>query len=364
MNLHIVPDNVFINKFFENLQEVGVQDNNRFVVRTNLGKLKFIKQDLPFARLYSSGFRQLCGKTGNYDKVFIHQFTPLLYRWVATQEFRELDWMVWGADLYNLPTVRTNLYEELTLSRYVKKNFSLQEFLYEVKVSLLNKPYQKTAYSKVKNVLTWMEMEYAFALRHLPGLQANHQFFFYENQLPYQALDTVIENSPVAGNRLVPTYILGNSSTAELNHLDAVAWMHREGVRANLQVPVSYGDRRYTDFLKRSLSFYQGGSIEFVDRYMTINEYLRFLYNADGLIMNNVRPQGYGNIFMMMYLGKKVFLNEKNLSGEELKKKGLIWFPLSQLKENSDMDLQKNRSSVLRLLSHETLLKVYRELFS
>ena len=107
MNLHIVPDNTFINKFYENLQELGLTGTNRVVVRINEPELKSVKHNLPFAPLYSSRFESLVGNTFEYEKVFIHYFTPLLYRWVATHKFRELNWMVWGGDLYNLPGLDT-----------------------------------------------------------------------------------------------------------------------------------------------------------------------------------------------------------------------------------------------------------------
>lgn len=364
MNLHIVSDNVFINKFYDNLQELGILSNNRIVVRTNSKKLKYIQQNVPFAKLYSSQFNALIGDTSFYNKVYIHQFTPLLYRWVANHDFKELNWMVWGADLYNLPSVNTLLYEELTLAKYVKRNFSLQDFLYQAKVFIFHSNYRNEAYAKVKNVLTWMTSEYNFALHHLPSLKASNQFFFYENQMPYQALDKIMMEEKGRINNDPPIYILGNSSTSELNHLDAVEWMDREGVSANLCVPVSYGDAKYTRFLKKNLSFYKGGEVQFVDRHMNFQEYLQFLYKADGLIMNNIRPQGYGNIFMMMYLGKKVFLNQKNLSIPELNRSGLIWFPIKEMKGKSEINLLQNRSAVSTLLSHQTLLNVYGNLFS
>lgn len=364
MNLHIVPDHVFTNKFYENLQELGILNNNKIVVRTNHDRLKHIQYKVPFAKLYSSLFDTLTGDTAFYDKVFIHQFTPLLYRWVACHDFRELNWMVWGADLYNLPSVNTQLYENLTLTKYVKRNFPWQDFLYRAKVSIFHGAYTDRAYAKVRNVLTWMTSEYNFALHHLPGLQADHQFFFYENPMPYQALDKIMtaDQDRIYHDR--PTYILGNSSTAELNHLDAVAWMDREGITANLSIPVSYGDSKYTRFLKKNLSIYKGGEVQFVDRYMNFQEYLEFLYAADGLIMNNIRPQGYGNIFLMMYLGKKVFLNENNLSISELNKHGFVWYPMREMKDGGEVNLLKNQAAISALLAHDRLLTVYQDLFS
>lgn len=364
MNLHIVPDNVFINKFYDNLNELGLLGINRIVVRTNKPRLQFIKHNIPFAKLYSSEFTVLIGETEEYDKVFIHQFTPLLYRWVANHIFNELNWMVWGADLYNLPSVNIPLYEKLTLNNYVRKGqFSFADFAYQAKVYLLHDSYRKKAYAKVNNVLTWMTSEYAFAKDHLSSLKAQHQFFFYENEMPYQDLDNVMEKSPKRENG-PPRYILGHSSTAELNHLDAIEWMDRHGVQGSIFVPVSYGDMAYTKFLRKNLALYKRGQIHFIDRYMNFQEYLEFLNSADGLIMNNIRPQGYGNIFMMMYLGKKVFLNYKNLSLPELDKNALTWYRFEEMKAKAVLKTSDNRSSIQSLLSHPRLLQVYGKLFN
>ena len=69
-----------------------------------------------------------------------------------------------------------------------------------------------------------------------------------------------------------------------------------------------------------------------LDRYMPFEEYLNFLAASDGLIMNTFRPQGYGNILMMMYLGKPVYFNPKNISFPDLNATGLKWMPIESLK--------------------------------
>ena len=363
MNLHIVPDNVFINKFYENLQESGTVENNRIVVRTNNKELKYVKYDLPFARLYSPRFNELTGETKNYRKVFIHQFTPLLYRWVSNNPFTELNWMVWGADLYSLPSVNAELYEALTFKKYINKSFTIKAFLYRAKVALLHDAYRENAYRKVNNVLTWMASEYDFAMQHLPALRASHQFFFYENDVPYAALDEMLKRDDRYPRKIRPTYILGNSATAELNHLDAVALIDAQGVSADLVVPISYGNSNYSRYLKKEL-VYKGGDLRFIDEYMSFQEYLTFLNSTDGLIMHNIRPQGYGNILMMMYLGKKIFLNPKNISIPELTKGGLSWRPVGEIINENGGNWLQNRSAVTRLLSHDTLLKIYSDMFS
>lgn len=364
MNLHIVPDNVFINKFYENLKELHIEGNNRIVVRTNVQRLTNIKHELPFAPLYTRDFEALTRDTSSYQNVFIHQFTPLLYRWVAKHHFNNLGWMVWGADLYNLPSVHAPLYEELTRLRFIERQRSIQDFLYRVKVRMLHNRFRKEAYEKVDYVLTWMTGEYKFATQRLAGLTALHKFFFYENNAPYQVLDEMLLKSGVPRRNNVPIYVLGNSATPELNHLDVVDWMEREKVKADLWVPVSYGNKAYARFLKANLSFYTGGEIRFLEKYMPFDDYLQVLNQSDGLIMNNIRPQGYGNVLMMMYLGKKVFLNSSNLSIADLDARGLQWHPIQDLKTSGYVREKNNRLLVSQQLSHELLLEAYRELFS
>ncbi len=359
MNLHIAPDNTFTNKFYENLRELKLVDNNRLVIRTGEKKLKSIKHDLPFAPLYSSRFDALVGSTRSYQKVFIHYFTPLMYRWVAKNDFRELNWMVWGGDLYNLPELDKFCYEPLTYERYVRRNRSFKSRLYDLKIRLTQARFSKAAYGKVDNILTWMSEEYNFARQHLP-VNAQHQFFFYENQVPYHELDSVAQPSQNSDRTVL---IVGNSGSPTNNHLDAIRFLESVGVEVDLIVPVSYGDPHYISFLKREIK-YSYGEVKFLERYMSFDEYLRLMASSDGLIMNSLRPQGYGNILMMMYLGKPVYFNSANISLPDLNAAALKWLPITSLVEKKYEKVEiKNGEAVTNILSHDRLLTHYFKLF-
>ncbi len=359
MNLHIVPDNTFINTFCDNLEELGLMHENKIVVRTNHNCLSAIKRKLPFAPLYSSQFAALVEDTAEYQKVFLHYFTPLLYRWVARHRFKELNWMVWGGDLYNLPSLDRMCYEPITFEKYIKKNWSVDKLLYDLKVWTIHAPFKKKAYRKVNFVLTWMKEEYQFALQHL-SLQAEFKFFFYENKFPYGKLDDLRQKPTKRGR---PSLVIGNSGSPANNHLDAVHFLEEHQVEADLLIPISYGDKRYISFLKKELK-YSYGKLEFVERYMNFEEYLEFLSGADGLVMNTIRPQGYGNILMMLYMDKPVFFNKKNISLPDLNQYQINWQPLENLISYSGAELSHaNKNAVMRLLSHERLLTTYQKLF-
>lgn len=359
MNLHIVPDNTFINAFYDNLNELGLLGTNRLVVRTNGKNLVSVKRDLPFAPLYSERFENFVGNTSEYEKVFIHYFTPLLYKWVARHQFNELNWMVWGGDLYNLPGIDAVCYEPVTLKKYIKRDWSFATLLYMLKVYIIHDSFKGMAYGKVNNILTWMREEYQFAMNHLP-VKADHKFFFYENQSPYETLDAF--RKPVQ-DRVKIKLIIGNSGTPANNHLDVVDFLNQRGVKADLIVPVSYGDKRYISFLKKHLKF-NHGSLQFIEEYMPFKDYVEVLSTADALVMNTVRPQGYGNILMMLYLDKPVFFNEKNSSLAELREAGINYRIIGELPALKKGTQVENKNRVTALLSHERLLITYRQQFS
>jgi dTDP-N-acetylfucosamine:lipid II N-acetylfucosaminyltransferase len=360
MNLHIAPDNSFINRFYDNLAEINALANNKIIIRTHAQSLKAVKRDIAFAKLYSKKFNLLVGDTESYEKVFIHYFTPLLYRWVARRKFKEVSWMVWGGDLYNLPETDLMCYEPLTLNKFVKKTTSLSKLLYHLKVMFTQSLFRKEAYAKLKNVLTWLPSEYEFACNHLP-IGAQHQFFFYENPIEYGMLDATREKSASA-IRKRPILIIGNSASATNNHIDTIQFLNENNLKADLMIPLSYGEKPYVEFLKKNIR-YDGGNIDFIERYLPFNEYLNLISSADGLVMNTKRPQGYGNILMMLYLNKPVYFNPKHIALPDLSKNNIRWKTIEDLK-NGTIGNVENKEGVLKLLSHERLLKEYARLFA
>ena len=362
MNLHIVPDSKFINTFSANLRELGILSSNRLIVASRK-KLKYVDGDMLHAPLYSLKFRSICGDITQYKAVYIHLFSPLMYRWVAKNSFRQLNWMIWGADLYNLPGIKTDFYGAITKRQYSSQGKPLSEWLYLLKVWATNSRFEEEAYAKIDNVLTWMTTEFAFAKANIPSLHADHKFFFYENQIPYQKLDERSAEAKIE-HRNVPLIIVGNSGYPTNNHLEVIAYLEQHNIKADLCIPVSYGDKKYITFLKRKLAAYTNGTVTFVDKYMDFDDYLNLLSGADAFVMNSIRPQGYGNILMMLYMGKPVFVNDRNISVPDLKMNGIVTNDWSEM--DSILSLKprlQNKEAIANLLSHQRLISLYRELF-
>jgi dTDP-N-acetylfucosamine:lipid II N-acetylfucosaminyltransferase len=369
MNLHIVPDSKFTETFYSNLVKLGLDTKNRLIIRSNNSSSVFVKHTIPVAALYSTKFDNECGDTRQYKEVFIHQFSPLMYRWVAQNKFNKLNWCVWGADIYNLPGFDKLFYEPETWQGYSKNSFWKSELLYRIKLYATNMVYQRKAYSKVNGILTWMKSEFDFISEKLPVENAQHKFFFYQNEVPYEKLDQVVgEGRP---HRLlekqIPLLIVGNSGTDTNNHIDAVRKIASSGLAADLLIPLSYGQKDYIRFVKKNLDFYKNGEIKFLEDFMGFEDYVRLISNSDGLVMNHKRPQGYGNIFMMMYLKKPVFLNPANISVPDLDRFQLKWHSLNNIGGYDFRQADKNQdntNALKDLFADEKLEQAYGALFS
>jgi hypothetical protein len=164
----------------------------------------------------------------------------------------------------------------------------------------------------------------------------------------------------------LPRLIIGNSATPTNNHIDAIRFLADNKINAELIIPLSYGDASYIKYLKENISFYKGGPVRFMEERLSFADYLNFLNSADALVMNNTRPQGYGNIFMMLYLCKPVFLNDKNVSLLDLTKNNIPWYSLQELKSFSmnTLTTAEQKKSLVELLSHDRSLEIYSRLFS
>lgn len=358
MNLHISTPSAHTDAFHGHLRTLGLAESNRIILRLKTQSPHFRSADL-----HSREFDELVGDTEQYDQVFIHQFSPMLYRWVAQHRFRKLNWMVWGADLYNLPGHEFDLYEPRTKA-FVKSRQTTRDRLYRLKARVVTSLFRDRALKKVDHILTWMNGEFQWARNHLPVVNASHKYFFYQNRFSYESVIREMSGFEPKKNP-APTLLLGNSGTPSNNHLDLADHLVRSGFRGELIVPLTYGSPDYIRELKSALKI-PGCSIRYLEAHMPFPEYLRLLAGTDGLIMNTLRPQGYGNIFLMMVLGKKVFLNPKNPSCADLRRMHLEFGLLDELGNLQVRDIGNSvdqQGRILQYFSEDRMKTVYQDLF-
>jgi len=368
MNLHILNDEKFFDPFVKKLEELDLLDNNIFIVKEN-GPLKFIKRkDLVHGRLNN---KLLLGDVSKYDKVFIHAFSFDLYRWVNQHTFNELNWMIWGKELYESKMVNYPLYERRTkaiiqrikkvrpvMSNYYRK---AEQFFFQIDI--------ERVYSKINYLLTWITPEYEYAITHIKGLKAKHKNFAYTFEIDTETLSTMYDGEAFFKNQREGNLrcIIGNSGASSNNHFDAL-----EKVRAvnfkEITMPVSYGDQEYVTHLKKEIQKrYTDKNITFVHEFMDFENYLHFFNSYDVFVSNSLRPIGMGNIWVALLTGKLVFMNSKNLVFPYLQSLGLQLYDVNHIDRldhiQHKVDFESNRTIAMRFLSKYRIDELYNSLF-
>lgn len=105
--------------------------------------------------------------------------------------------------------------------------------------------------------------------------------------------------------------IVGNSATKENQHKEAYNVLARFRDEAiEVYSPLSYGDEQYRD------KVIQYGRLLFGDKYhpivdfMQFEGYMDFLSHMDAGIFNNNRQQALGNIYLLLGMGKRVYVRQ------------------------------------------------------
>lgn len=371
MNLHIFNDEKFFDPFVSKLEQLNLTTNNKFIVRRG-GQFKYIKRvDLVSSTLDSNKFSTQVGDISSYDKVFLHAFNNDLKRWVLRNKFNELNWMIWGSELYESKSVSYPLFEPGTqLLKEDTQNIEdiLKDGLRKVKNYILNIQSQK-AYQKIDNILTWITPEYKFAIQNIEGLAAQHKYFLYGFDTDIETLSklfSIHEKLPqIADNKL--KCILGNSGAITNNHVDALHKM--SGIYfEEILIPVSYGHHKYVSRLKDKIKEnYSFLNVKYMESFVKFKEYVEMFYEYPIFINNSLRPLGMGNIWLALLTGKIVFMNSKNFMYQYMKDLNLQVFDIDNI-QNIDkyaaiIDREKNKKIVLNYLSTEKIERIYLDIF-
>ena len=91
--------------------------------------------------------------------------------------------------------------------------------------------------------------------------------------------------------------------------MEALDWLSKyrdEDIR--IICPLSYGDMNYAHKVEDRGKGYFGVKFKPIYDYMSIDDYSRLLSSIDIAIYNNNRQQATGNIEILGYLGKKIFV--------------------------------------------------------
>ncbi len=282
--LHIMFNQMYISPFIAFINAAFPQENHQFVVFGGMPH-----KDLPpppqenAYTLNSDTLAPVLDLIAPVaQKIVVHGLffgEVMAYLLKRPELMAKCYWSVWGGDLYNDET-------HGPFYRHEKRRFA----------------------QGVQGLIVGPRGDFHFAkrlyrLRQKKGFQG-----LYVNPLGEKELAPYRPEKPLPRDPRRPVVIQINNS-ADPSIVEMLHQLHRfkdENIRVRLII--SYGDQRQAmQALKLGRELF-GRKLDPINRVVSPEAYARLLVSTDVLVMNQPRQQGLGNIYAMLYLGKKVFV--------------------------------------------------------
>ena len=136
--------------------------------------------------------------------------------------------------------------------------------------------------------------------------------------------------------------LVGNSATKENQHIDVYNILSKfKNDKIEIYSALSYGDPLYRDYVIEYGKNIFGEKYHPVVDFMPITDYIKFLYSMDVAVFNNNRQQALGNIYMLLGLGKKIYIRDDTSMWESLKNMGFLFGNISSIPDLSLSDFPK-----------------------
>ena len=316
MNIHIIENEKFTQPFLDMLQDYFPQNSNIVYVHHE-NNYDFVKKKYSFVKFIDS-FEEVDLSLANQclDKIFIHAFYSrhlllFLYKNRFNIDFKKVVFIAWGSDIYNnylelrQPPLnfkdlrrrfRTRLYER------IKKNLMKKVRLYMTfasgDIDIINNIYGANGIQFDCLYPSTVDLENLNRIKKL-----NH------NNISTDETVSSAHKEDFSNKNHTTTILLGNSATETNQHIEILDVLYKyKNENIKIICPLSYGDKKY------ALQIKDYGQKLFGDKFIPLLDYLnpveytKLLGNVNIAVFNHNRQQATGNIEILSYLGKKIFI--------------------------------------------------------
>ena len=324
--LHCVIDEKFIDGAIS-LFEADKSINNTFVqyivgnTPTGHKFIKDIKCDIHSIRMFAEDVLK-------YDVVVLHSLTSLPLQVIAAIPNRvKVVWLMWGADFYKKEVCDMDLIYPQT-----RKALSLRNRLGEIKANILYSVVRKAEYSRALSRIDFFSGVFPYEYDLFKGID-KYEIHAEPLDFYYGSTDFFIPEEPnVTVDNRFTNIIIGNSADPRNNTIDAFSIINKEldiEPLDNIIVPLSYGNNKT---FKKNVKEYGhrlwGDKFNALDTYLPLPEYLQLVTNCKSAVFFHERQQASDNVLLQMLYGARVFMSEKSLMFQYLKRQGYKIFSL------------------------------------
>lgn len=293
MNIHLMMEGKFVEKFISFVNDYYPIGEHYFYIYNNVENCEHptsVKSDN--VEYTSNLFESVrLDRMSSKDKMFIHGFFLNHFvqygTFAASQLSRnQLVLIIYGADLYN------NRY--ILQDNFVHPGVWLQEYK------------KKKLIKKIGLFMTFASPDYDLMYKWF-GADGKQFDILYPSNANFEQLYAI--RNVDKNNEKTVRILLGNSATSTNRHEEALEWLAKYK-KEDIEIicPLSYGDMIYGNYIADIGRDIFGEKFIPITEYMNIDEYTELLNSVDIAVYNNNRQQATGNIEILGYLGKKIYV--------------------------------------------------------
>ena len=293
----------------------------------------------------------------NYDFVLLHALNFKIKQFLHLKEknnLKKIIWCVWGHDLYIKKLHSKSLYRNLT-------------FLYKQKLRIIIRR------NKVKNFK-------GIAI----GFQYDHHEVYKQYgkdikifKAPYGLgySEKIIEDAVCSIQKNTSSerckVMIGHCAFSFLNHENLLNKLRKfDNEKITISLPLSYGDNGYAEMVEMVAKDIYQDKVEIIRDFMKPQAYLEYLNGIDVAIFDYTHQAALANIYLLLYLGKKVFLNSEGVIYKALVDEKVQVFDVDNIGTmdyddftNSDFDRSKGISFAKDMIDEKIIRDNWRKLF-
>ncbi len=339
--LHIIKKDKISNMYIKFINEYFDKDEHLFVF---IGEyedylyhdvnVRFIKNPVTLEKLFFKS-----------KKVFFHGlFDPraFLLLFLNPAFLKKSYWVVWGGDFHHYQLPKT----------------TFRQIGYEFVRSVVIK--------NIGNIVTLVPDDFKL-IKNVYKTKAKYHRGFYPISVTIKELDR-IRDEFIANEKI--KILISNSGAETNNHINTFELLKRfKDENIEVYAVLSYGgNKNYVENVIRVGYDIFGDKFKPIRDYMPIDDYYIFLNKMSIFISNHKRQQALGNLYIMFYLGKKVYLrsdtsmfnffkNDMSLNINDTKKLNNISF--DKFKINDKKERLVNIQNSKKLFSTEYIKNIW-----
>src|SRR5690554_997666 len=353
--IHVASDEKFINSAYWQFNQAFPNQNRFYLLVDDPGrKLQHVSINEHFQLVPKriEEVRKLAGSAKDSDIFCFHGLDYLRSVFLnALPSTCTTVWFLWGMEVYNKSNLVANreVLGPLTVSKFNSNTSgsSIIQFFDDTYEQLRYKIKKRTSRPPLELIKAMKKADYM-------GILYQEEFAFIKSKIntdlkfikfSYYPIELMVkdETARVHSNHI----LIGNSARETNNHLEVFQLLESLSIEGRkLIVPLSYGEPEYRDVIIETGNNLFGQDFCPLVDFMPLHEYNTLLEQCGIVIMNHYRQQALGNILTMLWMGAKVYLDERNTIYHYLLRIGVKIFSIQT-------DLNKNNADVLTPLHPE-----------